>query len=682
MNKRPGEQGIGSFVLILTVLVLFCPGLESLRWRRPVLGHDRVMNLKSIKPIALAALTSLGLTGVSPLAEAKDPEVILNESGKKWLEKYAAELSSLESEIETALPPIDEKKKQAFLDARKALAGLQAPGDDASGPARKKYDEDKTLAETEALARGRVILEDLKSFLESDKLDAKLMKASIIRNATPRGLAEFSQQGAAEETLLARLFDDEALMKQVLKSGGANGGEYGEAMQVYTAILEKSERAREVGSIFQRLALGTALHQPWLEGKEKGGVYGIVLTDNQTPDGQVARYLHYEKAFLAGELDPQFKDFNAWECRFITNDPYTNEELTWGRAMLRQFRPDHITNPDQKWRYTRVVKSDLPYCSTRHDDSLGLPQQQALALGGICGRRAFFGRFIARAFGIPSRRSTQTGHAAMNRWTPDGWVVNFGAWWSMNWCGPQGGLDFYLDSQAREHEETYLQILRAQWIGDALGQEDVSLRHYGQGGGFWDGLAFYQKRAIVDDANQERAAADAELAALTAEEARLLGESDKVLGDDQINEIEIPEEDRKITVSADGVMTIPAAACDRPKNSTDKVVFMPSWDEGTQIHYGRLGERPELIKYTVEAPAAGHYEVTAKVATVSPKLEIILRINRRTLHDMPLPYTKGFWEESKPVTVELKEGRNTIMITCRAPNRGFTLKELAIKPAQ
>ena len=76
--------------------------------------------------------------------------------------------------------------------------------------------------------------------------------------------------------------------------------------------------------------------------------------------------------------------------------------------MLRQFRPDHITNPDQKWRYTRVVKSDLPYCSTRHDPSLGLPQQQALALGGICGRRAFFGRFIARAFGIPSRRSTQT----------------------------------------------------------------------------------------------------------------------------------------------------------------------------------------------------------------------------------------------------------------------------------
>ncbi len=640
------------------------------------------MNKHSMKSIAFTALASLGFLGMSPLLKAKDPEIVLNEDGKKWLEKYKAELNSLKLDVESSLPSIDETKQKAFLEARITLAGIKAPSDDASGPSRKKYEEDKTQAEADALAKGRTLLVDLDKFLESESIDAKLMKAAIIRNATPRGLAEFAQQGPGEEALLAKLFADEALMKQMLKSGGANGGEYGEAMQVYTAILERSERAREVGSIFQRLALGTALHQPWLEGKDKGGVHSTVLTDHKTPDGQIARYLHYEKAFLAGELDPQFKDFNAWECRFITNDPYTNEELTWGRAMLRQFRPDHITNPDQKWRYTRVVKSDLPYCSTRHDDSLGLPQQQALALGGICGRRAFFGRFIARAFGIPSRRSTQTGHAAMNRWTPGGWVVNFGAWWSMNWCGPQGGLDFYLDSQAREHEETYMKVLRAQWIGDALGQEDVSLRNYGQGGGFWDGLAFYQKRVIVDDANQERAAADAELAALTAEEARLLGESDQVLGEEKINEIDIPEEDKKIVVSEAGVMTIPAAACDRPRNSTDKVVFMPSWDKGTQIHYGRLGERPELIKYTVEAPAAGKYEVTATVATVSPKLEVILRVNRRTLLDMPLPYTKGFWEDTKPATMELKEGRNTIMITCRAPNRGFTLKALEIKPAQ
>jgi hypothetical protein len=350
--------------------------------------------------------------------------------------------------------------------------------------------------------------------------------------------------------------------------------------------------------------------------------------------------------------------------------------------MLRQFRPDHISNPDQKWRYTRIVKSDVPYCSTRHDDSLGLPQQQAIALGGVCGRRAFFGRFVARAFGIPSRRSASTGHAAMNRWTPDGWVNNFGAWWSHNHCGPHGGLDFYLDSQAREHEESYVQVLRSQWIGDALGQEDVSIRHYGQGGGFWDGLAFYQKRAIVEVANLEQAAAEAELAALSAEEARLLGESDEVLGDGEIKEIEIPEDDKKIVVAKDGTITVPAVACTGPRNNTEKVAFLKSWDGGMQIHYQRLGNRPELLKYTVTAPVAGKYELSLNVSTVSKEYEVIARLNRRELVKTTLPYTKGNWQRTAPETIELKEGRNTIQFTFRAPNRGVSIKGFHLKPVK
>jgi hypothetical protein len=628
--------------------------------------------------VLLTGCLALGYT-VTASAKTKSPEPELLAHGEKLREEYARMLSEIEAQIAAELPAIDAQKKAAFETARAELGALKAPREDDARAVHLAYQAAKPLAEAKALDSARPLIADVAALLASDALDRKLMKAAILRHGTPVGLAEFAQQSDAHKALLDKLFADEALMKQVLMSGRANGGEYGEAMQVYTAILEASEHARKPG-ILQRLALGTALHQPWLDENKKGSVNGIVFTDHSNPDGQVARYLHYEQAYLAEELDPQFKDFNAWECRFITNDPYTNEELTWGRSMLRQFRPDHITNPDQKWRYTRVVKSDLPYTSTRHDDALGLPQQQALALGGICGRRAFFGRFIARAFGIPSRRSTQTGHAALNRWTPDGWVVNFGAWWSMNWCGPQGGQDFYLDSQAREHEADYLQVLRAQWIGDALGQEDVSLRHYGQGGGFWDGLAFYKKRAIVEASNREQAAADAELAALSAEEARLLGESDKVLGDAEIKEIEIPEEDKKMVVAEDGTLTVPAVACTGPNNNTEKVAFLNSWDGGMQLHYQRLGVRPEILRYTVEAPAAGKYELSLNVSTVSEKYEVIARLNRRTLVNTMLPYTKGTWQRTEPEIIELREGRNTIQLTFRAPNRGVSIKDFQLKP--
>ena len=605
-------------------------------------------------------------------AQKNKSDVPLNARGNELLKTYTEMLDSLNSEITASLPAIDPGKKKAFLDARAALANLKAPTEVGNAVANTRYEKAKEQAGADALRDARSILKDVDNFFASDSLDPKLLTAAIIRNATPQGLAEFAQQGPAEEKLLEQLFADEALMKQILNAGGANGGEYGEAMQVYTAILAKSERAREVGSIFQRLALGTAIHMPWLLDKEKGGVHNIVYRTQTTVD-QVERYLHYEKAYLAGELDPAFKDMNTWECRFITDDPYSDEDLAWTRKMMQNYRPDHITNPDYKWRYVRIVKSDVPYVSPTSDPALGTPAQQHIALGGICGRRAFYGRLAARAFGIPSRASTQTGHGAMCHWTPDGWVVCLGAWWSSAWCGPQGGLDFLLDSQAREHVDDYKQVLRAQWIGDALGEPDVNIRQYGSGGGFWDGLAFYKKRAVVEDA---------EIEALELAGGMKLGESDELLGDEKGEEIEIPESDKTIVFGDDGKITIPAAACDRPTNSTDKVAFMKSWDGGTQIHYSRLGQRPELIRYSVEAPTAGTYTLVADVATVSPKQEIILRLNRRTLIDISLPYTKGMWDESKPVTIDLKEGRNTLMFTCRAPNRGVTMKEIQLVPVK
>ncbi len=634
-------------------------------------------NLRRVLSVA-----GLALCLALPATAQQSPEPELNVQGEHIRRAYAQMLETLSQEVAAALPDIDSQMKQSFLQARAELDGLAAPVEGADPKAFQAYEAANAQAQAKVLAAARAVFQNAKALIESDAMDAKLMKIAILRHGTPAGLAEFAQQGEQHKALIDNLLADESLMRQVLHAGGANGGEYGEAMQVYQLILAASEKARERGTIFQNLALGTALQQPWLAGKDKGSVNGLVFSDNENPDGQVARYLHYENAYLNKELDPAFKDFSAWECRFITNDPYTNEELAWGREMMRKFRPDHITNPDHSWRYVGIVKSDVPYCSTRHDDSLGLPQQEALALGGICGRRAFFGRFITRAFGIPSRRSTQTGHAAMNMWTPDGWVVRLGAWWSINWDGPWGGLDFYLESQAREFPDQFTQVLRAQWIADALGEEDVSLRDYGRGGGFWNALAFYKKRTIVED--NQIAAVDTELASLTADEARLLGESDTIHGvDKSLKKIQIPEEDKKIVLAEDGTITVPAVACTSPENNTDKILFLQSYDQGMQIHYQRLGSQPEILRYDVQVPAAGKYEISALVSTVSPEgMDVTYRVNRRTIVETVLPYTKGQWQTSEPQVVELREGSNSVMITLRAPNRGVSIKAITFKPVK
>ncbi len=615
-----------------------------------------------------------GDTDIPPKSTGKKAEVPLSARGQELLKKYTKELESLRAEVVAAVPQVDATKKTRFLEVRTTWNGLANSGKESTPAEKKAQDDLQEKTQGEAIDAAKALLSDLKPVLSSDKLDSKLMRIAILTDGTPRGLAEFAQQGAAEEKLLEKLFADEPLMRQILEAGGANGGEYGETMQVYTAILEKSEKARERGSIFQRLALGTAIHMPWLPGKEKGGVYGIVHSDSDGIE-QVARYLHYEKAYLDGELDPAFKDMNTWECRFITNSEYSNEDLTWVRQMMRIYRPDHITMEDYKWRYVRFIKSDVPYCSTTHDPSLGTRPQMEAALGGICGRRAFLGRLTTRAFGIPTRRSTQTGHAALNHWTPNGWVICLGAWWSVAYCGPQDGLDFLLDSQAREFEAEYQLVRRAQWLGDAFGEEDVNIARgqFGKGGGFWDSLAFLKKQIIVKEA---------EVKALELAGGMKLGESDQLLGDEQGADIEIPDADKEIKVSDTGTITVPAVACYSPRKSSDRILFLKSWEKGYQLHYSRLGQRPELFKYNIEVPADGEYELTSVASTVSPGVEVLVRINRDEPAPFDMPYTKGFWETSKPLKVKLTQGRNVISVTARTPNRGVSIKNWQLKPVK
>ncbi len=610
-----------------------------------------------------------------PVTFDKDAKVALSAKGEQLMANYSKQLASLRAEVVKALPAIDEAKKARFVELRAKLAAIPGNSEETPLAEQKANDELREKIQAELLVTADALSAELKPLLSSDALDSKLMRIAILNHGTPRGLAEFAQQGADKEKLLEQLFADEALMRQALEAGGANGGEYGEMMEVYTAILAKSEKARERGTILQRLALGTAIQMPWLNGRDKGGVYGIIDRDN-TCDDQVGRYLHYEKAFLDGELDPAFKDMNTWECRFITNSEYSNEDLAWFRQMLRIYHPDQITTEDWKWRYTRFIKSDVPYTHTRHDPTIGSPAQEQIALGGVCGRRAFLGRLSTRAFGIPTRASTQTGHAAMSRWTPDGWAICLGAWWSAAFCGSQDGLDFLLDSQAREFEEDYQQLARrAQWIGDACGEEDVLIKrgHFGKGGGFWDGLAFVNKQSMVEKARVE---------ALELAGGMKIGESDELLGDEVGEQFDVPEEFTQFVVAGDGTITMPAAGCYSPRKSSDRILFMKSWDKGYQLHYSRLGSRPELFKYRVEVPAAGEYELSAQVATVSQHIEMLVRLN----HDEPLPfeipYTKGLWGNTKPIRLKLEEGRNTISVTARNGNRGVTFKQWQLKPVK
>ena len=438
--------------------------------------------------------------------------------------------------------------------------------------------------------RDQVQADALDKFLASDALDATFAKFVVLLEATPRGLAKFAQQGEEQGALVDMLLADADLMKQMLVADGAKGkpigggvgpGQYGQAMRIYNDIQKTSKQAAD--GILQRLALAIALEHasPIPQANPKSEVGAPDTID------PLKRYLHYEKAYLEGELDPAFGGLSTWELRMVVNGDEPDEALAWGRQMLRNYRPDHIYNAKKGWRYVGIVTSDVKYGSgdVQYDRPELQKYQNILMNGGVCGRRAFFGRFILRAFGVPTTARPSPGHAALAHCTSDGWVVNLGGGWGAGWAsGPynQGGgrradLDFLAITQARTNPQAFLKVKRAQWAGDVLGEKRI----YGESEGaadFWNNVALRTQRGIIEES--KAVALDP-----LGEE---LGEANEPTVADRLLASPVMPEDRKITYGPDGFILIPAAAYSKPSGNTRDVIAMKSFDGGLQVFLPRF----------------------------------------------------------------------------------------------
>ena len=632
---------------------------------------------KAIGIGCVLAAMAVGLANASAARKA-EPDVPLTAAGEKLLAKYSDMLNALQAEVGKALPVIDEQQKAAFLKAYQAeaaatsaeLRAMRAQG--GKGVKDKEASAKAHIAAKEALAKAtanqapaKAVLAALQPFLASDKLDATLVKYMVLSQATPQGLAQFAQQGAEQEALIEKLLADGDLMKQMVVADGASGGKYGQAMQIYTDIQKVSPKATS-GNL-QRLALAIALEHavPVAQRNPES------QTDASATVDPVKRYQHYEKAFLDGELDPAFKDLTVWEYRNAVNGEEPDWTLAWGREMLRNYRPDHISTSDYRWRYAESVRTEVKYGSADTKNDLPTLQfyQNIIMNGGVCGRRAFFGRYILRSFGIPTLARPQPGHATLVHWTPNGWVICLGAGWGWGSVEGNADTDFLAMTQARKVEASYPQVQRAQWVGAALGEKKAS-GLAGGASGFWNGVALYRQKAII-----EKAKAVA-LAAVGTD----IGEANESKEKEVVKAVTVSDADKQIVVGQDGVITIPAVACSKPTNSTGKIRFMKSCLGGMQLHYNRLGGA-EGFEYTFEAPAAGKYALSARVVTTSAEQHLLVAANdAKEPTDIAVPFTVGMWDKTPPVEVSLVKGRNVLRFSRSEPVMGLTIKDFTLTP--
>lgn len=632
------------------------------------------MRHTTLKRLGCLLAVFIGLTNVSTAAKP-EPKVVLSEDGEKLRAKYEGMLNAIQAEIASALPKINEQMdpmvrqaSQATAEANAAERALIINGETAKppvcGPPESKPKLPKAnpkaawvKAQENELTAAKPVVEEFGAFLSSNRLDAKLVEGALLAHATPRGLAEFSQQGPEQAALVEKLLVDVNLMKQMMEAGGAKCGKYGEAMQIYTDIQKASPRAAE--GLFQRLALAVSLENALPMAQRNAEEQ----KDAPTKVDPVKRYLHYEKAYLDGELDPAFKNFSAWEYRMVVCCDAPDDILAWGRQMLRIYLPDNVTNPDYRWRYSATVKSEVAYgMANVKNDLPSLDQYQNIPKdGGVCGRRAFFGRFILRCFGIPTWGMTQHVHAALSHWTPDGWVPNLGAGIDHSWWERvddiRTGSDFLLETQARENAQEYLKVLRAQWVSRILGEPAYNSRKQIEGG-FWSRMAHYQSVVL----------------AAPAVAAHKLAEANQPPVKSEPKQEEVDAEDQQIVVGKDGSITIPSVA---HGTATGPIVAMKSFSGGLQTHCGGGFK----TQYQFSVARAGKYSLTARVATLQEGQTFLFVVNdAQQPLEVPVPYTVGLWKQTPPAEVSLVAGKNVLHFEVKTGSRAVTIKDFVLTP--
>lgn len=504
----------------------------------------------------------------------------------------------------------------------------------------------------------------------SESLLKDWMTYILLKTHTPVNWATAPSQ----EQCLEFLQEDHELQYQILLAGGAAKHETAKALALYMQLqelIQDNELPPAYAVLWDKLALAVALEL--CVPLPVFGQPGVFVDPME-------RFRHYEMAFLQGELDPYFEHFTVFELRHVINSDADSSSLTWGREALRNFRPQLLYESSPTWRYSEMVKTDVPYKAPEWYKGYQ-SYDQILQGGGKCGPRAWYGRFICKAFGIPTWGAKQQGHAAMARWTEHGWETNLGGGFRANFWEGRCGLHFQLETQVRNllgETEYCRQILPMIWYaihskssgGDC--NLTVQMEFQPAGDNVWLSLALMKSQSLVQNA-------------LTA--GTPMGVSYPRSCSIPHNKVQILLDAPNLveTVLVDpssGSIVIPASEpLQRPAN---KVWFPKSCLGGKQL----LMNGPTSLEYDISAAARHdgdtYYKVSLRVCVIKRSvdpLQIGWKGSMTHAKEIKILDPCGTWQWTAPCALKLNASGPRILVLQRLTQQHLiAIKDIRLDP--
>jgi len=658
------------------------------------------------------------------VAGPKPPPPTPNPALEKLIAKYAAMQNASCGQVAKQVPALNPADATAFMAAYQNFKGNGSEAAVFAAAAKlMSSDVEKFLALPDSITAGG--------------LDAAMVQCAVLSDAvagrgwspagqvTPNALAKYAVLGATQEAVVDQLLSNAPLMRDMLVAGGASGGNYGQAAAIYAELTKQSSELRAVAAawdarahgaaaaaappapplpplppcpaagasawddrepatVLRRLALGIALSNAMPITHRSGTVLPNGTKVRTTVD-PVERYNQFASHYTAGDLDPAFPILTTFELSHAVDSDGTEDEQLWARATMGNYRPDEIAM-SYSWRYCESVHSEVAYgdsqcksfpggvCSGHYSD---------IPVGGdVCGGRAFWGRFVRKAFGLPTWGATEKGHASMASWTPTGWIRQLGSAWPFCWWGARGGTDFYLETQVRDNRCEYQTILRGGWVASALGEDPVSLRWTGDGqyntqngqGGIWSALMLYRKKITAGTSPAPNRTIPAAVPPIVNKIDALIARSKQPA----------PPNPPPST-GADGTIAIPAVSF-TSKNRSASLDVQNSFEAGRQLLHGGCSSPvgPPCLEplssswtYDFTAAAAGSHYLTANFTTYHYAQDLYVSVNGAKAVEVPIYYSVGWWNQSTPIEVALTTGQNSLTFT-RTSTREVVFNEFLL----